>query len=66
MNIERVSKVHDQIIKDILWAHEQDIRKLREEIERLKRPVSAIGFHQNPSAITMEMAFPKSKFKGGD
>jgi len=66
MNIARVSKVHDQIVKDILWAHEQEIRSLREDIELLKRPVSAIGFHQNPNAAALEMAFPKSKFRGGD
>lgn len=66
MGIDRVSKVHEQITKDILWAHEQELRRLREEIELLKRPTQVIGFHPNPSASTMEIAFPRNKFKGGD
>lgn len=65
-SISRVGKVHDQIVKDLLWSHEQEIQKLREEIEQIKRPTSVIGFHQNPSASIMEIAFPRNKFKGGD
>ena len=61
MSIARISKVHEQITRDILWAHEQEIRSLREEIESLKRPTAAIGFRVKESEKSMTTAFKNTR-----
>ena len=62
MDIARISKVHEQITRDILWAHEQELRSLREEIEALKRPTSAIGFHAKEGEKQLHTAFKNVKY----
>ena len=66
MSIARIAKVKDELTRTLLYEQECEIQRLRQEIERLKRPTSIIGFQHNPSTASIEMAFPNSKFKGGD
>ena len=61
MDIARISKVHEQITRDILWAHEQELRSLREEIELLKRPTAAIGFRVKEGEKSMTTAFKNAR-----
>lgn len=61
MSIARISKVHEQITRDILWAHEQELRRLREEIELLKRPTNLIGFRVKEGEKTLTTAFKNAR-----
>lgn len=66
------------MIESDIWKHKEslyrqsiidrdnEIHRLKQEIETLKNQNRTyIGFHQ-PSTSSMEMAFPNTKFKGGD
>lgn len=42
-----------------------DLIRRVDEMEQRQQPIRAIGYHVGPNSTSLELAFPKSNFKGG-
>lgn len=59
-------KYKEEIYRKVIIDRDNEIYRLKQEIETLKgQNRTYIGFHQ-PSTSSMEMAFPRRSFRGGD
>lgn len=63
MSIARISKIQCALTRTLLYEQESEIQRLKQEIERLKRPVDAIGFHAKVGDTQLETAFKNVRFE---
>jgi len=57
MSIARISKVKDELTRTLLYEQKCEIQRLKQEVERLKRPTDLIGFHVKEGERALETAF---------
>ncbi|UKS25038.1 hypothetical protein LOZ80_26020 [Paenibacillus sp. HWE-109] len=62
MNIPALAKIQDPIAKAIII----DLTQRLEKLEQKQQSTPAIGFHQNASTSSVDIAFPNRRKAVGD
>lgn len=63
MSIARISKVPCLLTRTLLYEQESEIQYLKQEIERLKRPMNAIGYHVKEGEKQLNTAFKSVRYE---
>ena len=68
-NNSLISKITDEAARKVIYHLSLQIEVLTYRLDKMEqqmKPVKTIGFHQNPSTSSVELAFKNTKFIGGD